>query len=407
MAHADSIEDAVRRGDPATARALLEAKIAGKPNADLHRQHLEGLIALQQGDGPRAARIFRAILAQDPGYAPAQLQLIVALDLMGQETEAIRQAERLAATTEDARLRDSLVAEVALRKSARPGGVALRFSLLPSTNITGGTALDSVTIGGLPLVLDPASREASGIGVNLGLTAWHGWKLSDEWRVTLSGSVDRRLYDTSLHPDETELGLRLDFARKTKRVALIFGPRIGALFQHGHEVRRQHGISGRGIWRVSPRLDLSFSAEWMQERYPDAPYRDGHTTSARLGLAWMISPTTRLTVELPVEREKAAAAHLSHRDIGLAIGIDTRLKGGMGLGLDLSVARSRYDGPYPLFGERRDDRITSLRLSVSHPDISLGGLTPEFSVTRKHQDSNIPLHDTWTTDFGLSLVKRF
>ena len=406
-ARAETIEAAVRRGDYPAARALLEAQVSGKPGADLHRQHLEGLIALRGGDPARAAAIFRAILARNPGYEPARLQLIVALDQMGQEGQAVRQAEQLAATTDDARLREGLLAEIATRKDARQGGVALRFSLLPSSNVTGGTRAESVTIGGLPFVLDPTSREAGGIGLNLGITAWHGWDLSETWRATVSASADRKVYDTDLRADETELGLRLDFSRKGKTSTLAFGPRFTLLFQNGDEVRRQAGLGGRAIWRLGPRAALTFSGEWLDQSFASAPHRDGHKATGSLAFSWMLSPQTMLTIGLPFEREKARADHLSHRDLGLAVGVQTRFDGGLRLGLDLSVSGNRYDGLYPVFGVARKDEVSSLRLSISNPKVGWRGLMPEFSITRKHQDSNIPLHETWTTDFGLSLVKRF
>lgn len=406
-AQTNTIEGAVRLGDFRAARALLEAQVSGKPGADLHRQHLEGLIALRQGKTERAVSIFRAIIERSPDYAPAQLQLIVALDKLGLDRQAIRQAEVAAATTDDARLRERLLAEVATRKGARPGGVALRFSFLPSSNVTGGVSAETIIIGGLPFVLSDESREAGGIGLNLGVTAWYGWDLSEAWRATLSGSVDQRVYDTDLRSDETELGIRLDFARKDTRTTLAFGPRINILFQHGDRVRQQIGIGGHAGWRLDSRADLAFSGEWLDQKFPGAGHRDGHKITAELALSWMASPRTMVTLGLPVEIEKAAADHLSHRDVGLSIGIRTRLKGGLRLGLDLSVSNDRYDGAYPLFGIPREDRVSSLRISLSHPKIGWEGIMPELSVTRKHQDSNIPLHETWTTDFGLSLVKRF
>jgi len=406
-AQANTIEDAVRRGDFPTARALLEQQIVGKPGADLHRQHLEGLIALRKGEPGRAAEIFRAILAQNPRYTPAQLQLIVALDLMGQEGEAIRQAESLAATTDDARLREGLLSEVATRRNARSGGVALRFSFLPSSNVTGGTRAEIVMIGGLPFVLAPESREASGIGFNLGVTVWHGWELSETWRATVSASVDRKIYDTKLRADETEVGVRLDFSRKGQKAMLAFGPRFNLLFQHGDEARRQIGVGGRVDWRLSPRSALAFSGEWLEQSFAGAPYRDGHKAIALLSLSWMASPKTVLTIGLPIERETAQADHLSHKDVGVRIGLQTRFDAGLRLGVELALSNNRYDGPYPIFGIARKDEVSSLRVSLSHPKVGWGGVMPEISITRKHQDSNIPLHETWTTDFGLSFVKRF
>jgi len=416
-AAADPLSEAIQRGDASAARAILETQIAGRPDAALHRQQLDGLLALREGRPDLAAAIFRKILAQAPGYRPAQVQLVIAMDLMGQGAEALHMAQSVAATTDDTRLRDALLAEISTRdwgpaeaKSSKPphrGGVVLRFSLLPSTNLTGGTRQETVIIGGLPFVVSPASREKAGTGLSLGLTAWHAWDLAQDWRAVLTASADRRVFDTALRPAETELDLRFALSHRSGRTVLSFGPKLNMLWLDGRESRRQLGLFATGTHRVAPRLQLAWQADWLDQSYPGAAYRDGHKVSGLVELSYALGRDSQLTLSLPLERETARAPHLAHRDIGLGLGLETRLKGGLHLGLDLATSVERYDGAYPVFGVARRDRVSSLRLSVSHPDLGWGGLMPEISVTRKHRDSNIPLHESWTTEFGLALVKRF
>lgn len=406
-AQAQNITQSLRSGDYAAARAALDRQVGSRKDANLHRAHLEGMIALRQGNPAEAIRIFRAILDIAPGFEPARLQLVRALNAAGERDQALGEARRLALQTEDQRLRDQLLDQIALARGPKRGGVILRFSILPSSNITGGTTRETVLIGGVPFTLDPASRQANGIGINLGVTLWRQWNLGRETRGTASATIDRRVYDTALKPDETELGLRFDIAHRMPHGAVTFGPRYALLFQNGQESRSQIGIGISGTQVMSPRLRLTYSAEWLRQRFPDQSFRNGNRLSATFGLQWALSRDAFLSVEVPYLRETAAAPHLSHRDFGLGLGVNFRMKNGLALGAHAFAGRNRYDGIYPGFSVARADRVQSLRLSASHEAISIGTLVPEFTVTRKWQSSNIPLHDVTTTDLGLSLVRRF
>lgn len=404
---AQTIGQSLKAGDYDVARATLEKQVGTRKDANLHRAHLEGMIALRRGQPAEAIRIFRAILEIAPKFEPARMQLIRALEVNGQRGAAIGEARRLAGSTEDQRLRDQLLDQIALAKGPRRSGVALRFSILPSTNITGGTSNETVLIGGVPFVLDPASREASGVGLNFGLSAWHQWELGRNTRGTLSASIDHRVYDTSLKTDETEVGLRIDIAHRMQRGSVTFGPRYTLLFQGGEEARSQLGFGLNGSYLISPRVRLTYSAEWLKQKFNGQSFRDGTRLSVTPGVQWALSRQTTLSAELPMLRETANAAHLAHRDIGLGLGISTRLENGLGLGLFASVGRNTYDGQFPGFTFARKDTVRTLRISANHEAIKIGPFIPEISVTQKWQSSNVPIHDVTTTDFGLSFIRRF
>ncbi|MCF8486073.1 MAG: surface lipoprotein assembly modifier [Rhodobacteraceae bacterium] len=404
---AETVGQALRRGDAEAARAALSAEVAGRKDAGLHRAQLEGLIALRQGEPAKAMQIFRAILEVAPGFEPARLGLVKALEAAGQRGTAIVQARRLALQTEDQGLRDQLLSEVALAEGPKRGGVALRFGLLPSSNITGGADADTVLVGGVPFTLDLASRKAGGVGATVGATAWHRWSLGKEWTATASASVDLRLFNTALKADETDVGLRLDLSRQGPRGSVSFGPRFAMLFQDGDRARRQAGVGLNATYFASPRLRFFLSAEVLRQDFPQSSFRDGTRSSATVGLQWALSRETFLTVEVPMLRETAVAAHLAHKDLGLGIGLATQLRGGLNLGVSVFGGRNAYDGVYPGFTVARRDDVKSLRLRLSHDKVKIRGLVPELSVTRKWQASTIPLHDVTTTDVALSLSRRF
>lgn len=405
LAQADTVEKALQRGDATAARAALEAEVAAKPDAAIHRAHLEGLLAMRRGDLRGAETIFRAILARSPGFEPSRVQLVIVLDKLG-DPAARQEARRLAETTKDAGLRARLERKVAAQGRSDKSGVQLRFALLPSSNVTGGPTTDTILIGGLPFRLDPNSRQAGGTGVSLGLVAWQSWDLSPDWQMTLSGSADRRVYDIDAKPDETEVGARLAFAHKASWGGLSFGPRTAILFQSGALVRRQAGLGFETSILTGKQTRLNFSAEVLRQRFPQTAFRDGTLSRAQIGLRWAANRDTMFHLQLPVERETAGVDHLSHLEVGIELGVQFR-RGPVGIGLAVATSLDRYDGVYPGFDVARKDKVSSLELTLKHDKLNFQGLVPELSITRTRQDSNIPLHDSWTTDVGLNLVKRF
>ena len=404
-ANADTLEAALQRGDAAAARAALEAEIAGKPDAETHRAHLEGLIAMRQGHLRKAEAMFRAILAEHTGFEPAQVQLVIVLNQLG-DPAARKETRLLAETTKDARLRERLARPAGAKKRSDKSGVLLRFSILPSSNLTEGPKAETVIIGGVPFQLDPGSREAAGTGLSFGLVAWKDWTLGRDWQLTLVGSVDRRLYDVDAKPNETEVGARLTLAHKADWGGFSFGPRGALLFQSDALVRRQIGLGFETVVLSGKKTKFSLSAELLRQTFPQASYRDGNLFRGVIGFKWAPNPDAMLFINLPMEREIAAAEHLSHFDLGIDVGVIFR-RGPMEIGLSVASSRDRYDGVYPGFDIARKDKVSSLKLSLSHERISWQGMVPELTVTRTRRNSTIPLHDSWSTDVGFNLIKRF
>ncbi len=404
LARADTLEAALHRGDANAARAALEAQISGHPDANIHRAHLEGLIAMRRGDLRKAEAVFRSILTENPRYEPSRVQLVIVLDKLG-DPAARDEARRLAETATDRQPRKGMARKVS-PQDADTSGLQFRMSLLPSSNVTNGPKTETVLIGGVPFRLDPGSREAAGTGLSLGVVAWKSWGLRPDWQLTLSGSADRRIYDVDVKPNETEVGVRLSLARKAPWGGLSFGPRTAVIFQESALVRRQAGVGLETVVLSGKKTRLSFSAEVLRQSFPQAAYRDGTLSRAVIGVRWALNPETVFHLSLPVEREKAKADHLSHLDLGIEIGVKLR-RGQIGIGLGVATSVNRYDGLYPGFATAREDRESSLKLSLSHDKLNWQGMVPELTITRTRRDSNIPLHDGWTTDVGLNLVKRF
>jgi len=87
-----------------------------------------------------AADIGAGFAAVAPDYEPARRELTLLLAYRGDVTAARYHAERLVAETADEQLRAGLQTFILNNTSRKPGGFALRFALLPSSNQTRGSA---------------------------------------------------------------------------------------------------------------------------------------------------------------------------------------------------------------------------------------------------------------------------
>ena len=115
--------DYVQAGDFSGARTALAKLVASDPLAPIHFAFLESMILKRQGKLDEAVALLRQILSVDPGFEPARRELAFTLAEMGQIKGALYHAERLVATTPDARLRADLQGFITASGLGRPGAL--------------------------------------------------------------------------------------------------------------------------------------------------------------------------------------------------------------------------------------------------------------------------------------------
>lgn len=407
QASAQTPLDFVRKGDYAAARSELARKVKGRRDAPLHAALLEALILEHKGDLSAAVSLLRQILAIAPRFEPARHVLAAALARMGDQRAALFQAERLAATTTDARLRAQLHQEISAMGGGKRSGLELRFSLLPSSNANHATASQSVTLGGTPFILDPSSRRIPGIGASFGVTAWQSWLLSEDWAAIGSLSVDRSVYNRAALPRQTSLGARLEINGRIGRAALSFGPRAGRVWQDATRYFDRLGLRVAASFSLSRRAALGLDASYDRQWYPSESYRSGDLLALTPSLTYRPSQSWIFAVGLPLAREQTRRDFLDHRDLGLQFTVAHARRGGLHLRLNLGLGRARYRGTYPGMGIARNDRTVTAGLVVSDDRLHIGKLVPEFSFTRTIVMSNVGIQSYQSNDFGLAFVRRF
>lgn len=399
--------DYVRAGDYDGARAVLARDVKGQPDAPLHLAFLEAVILEQKGDIAGAIRLYRQILALAPNFAPARRNLSIALARVGKRQAAINEAERLSASTDNARLRAEMQQRLAALRAQKSGGVTLRFALQPSSNANRATGETTVTIDGVPFELNPASRQTSAMGVNLGATLWHRWTLAEDWLAVGQLSYDLWQYDKSIVPAQSQVNARLDVSRSFERLVVNFGPRLQRMWLDGKPYRDQTGIGAVASYPLSDRSSVGLGLTYRRQLYPNAGYLTGHFSEITPSLTYLLGRGWAVSGGLSVTRETTRRDYLDHRDLAPHFTLSHRTRAGQRVRFDISYREKRYGGIYPGTGTKRRDDVLTAGVVFSDPRLHFGKLVPEFSLTRVINKSNIAIQRYDSTDFGLSFVKRF
>ncbi|MBQ2263692.1 MAG: DUF560 domain-containing protein [Loktanella sp.] len=397
---------ALRDGDYAKARSELVMIVANRPDAALHIAYLEGLIKVQQGEFEAAASTFRSILSVAPDYEPARRELTFALAHLGETAGALYHAERLVAQTSDERLRAGLQALINNTSQGNPRGVGLQFAILPSTNASKGTDDEVIVIGGLPFVIDEASRAQDGVGLSFGISAWNRWVLSENWSATLSGTLSAQVYKEARANEQTGT-VKLDFHRPFTQGRVNIGPVADLTFTDGDKSRERIGVAGSGVYALAPGREMSAGLTHWWQTYPDREFRDGTSIVGFLGYRQSLSPSTSLSLSLPFNRERTDLAHLDHDDIGVVVGLDREWSNGLISGFSAGLRRDNYLGDFPGSDEPLEDIVSTLGVSLLHRNLTIGRYAPLFSYTYTNSSSNIGFFDYDSHDVAITLSTRF
>ena len=406
QAQAATPQDYLEQGNYDAARASLAQLVKGDPNGPLHQAYLEGQILMRQNQPAAAVDLFRDLVRIAPDYEPARRELTLLLAYRGDVTAARYHAERLVAETADEQLRAGLQTFILNNTSRKPGGFALRFALLPSSNQTRGSAEQEILIGGVPFTLNPASRASSGVGLSIGGTAWRRWQWNERWSGVGTASLDAKFYDSALNTETTAVA-RFDVIRGGQRGRFSFGPIAELSFSDSDIVRRRWGAELRGAYQLRPRDLVSGALRFDRQTYDQSPFRDGHRMRASVSYQHRLTPTLGLSFGLSQLRETTQRAHLDHHETGVSMGIDKQWKSGLSTGAILAYEQDRYDGIFPGTTTPREDDITSLTFTVQHNKVQIGKYVPRITYTYTRAKSNVALFDYDSHDIGASLSLKF
>ena len=395
------------RGLAAAAAAGLPDGRPGAPADDAARRALRNEAIASQ----------RHILERRPGLAGPRLELARVLFVRGRcgaEPEDL--LEHLLGDDCDAAayhfrraLAGSLPPRVAGAVSNFLAAIQLRkrvsgyfsMAVAPDSNINAATSARWFDWRGLQFRLSDEARARSGVGLIVSALGEYrhpvGARLSEDslTRLRLGAGISRRDYGGRRFDDMTlalHAGPQILFPRG--RASLL--ARADRRWQGGAPTGL--GLGGRleGTLRIGRRLWLDGGAEWMNRRHRSGSTADGPRRDLDLGLSYALTPAVTIGARTGWQRTRARVAPLRSTTWRVGGFVTADLPPvfgapGFEIGLFQDLLLTRYDAPgYLLVSpERRRDRLSISRLTVSNDDFELFRFAPVLSLVYEGRESNI------------------
>lgn len=408
----NAVERLLTEGRYAEARPLATA-LGAAPGYALQSRLLSGMIASETGDYAEAARLFQAVLAEDPSQTRARLELGKAMLALHRPGSADRQ---FAMAMQDRDLPPEIARTIRTVRdtirAARPWQMELNVGLAPDTNINNATAANQVTVmlgdTPVPLQLNDAARAKSGLGQlyrssgRLRLPVGGKFSALADTDVAGTNYAGKRFDDTIVQgAGGIEYGLSETASLSLQAVGAQrwFGGDVASR-QVGARIGGQLALDGRN--RLGVQLDMRSTKALFDRGY--SGWQGG------LYLSYERALSTSIVASLSpfARRDWLNAAGYSNTEVGMNAGVGGELPKGFNVGLGFGASRALFDATLPFFATapRRDWRGTA-RLMVGNRKLAMFGLSPQIGWSVSRIDSSIGFFRTSRNRFEFSLARYF
>jgi hypothetical protein len=396
----------IAQGRMGEARDLVRAYAPGHPDHAVRVAYVDGLAAAAEGNDPEAVRLWRGILAQQPGLDLVRVQLTGALARLQLHDSARYQAEHLIAAGVDDRIDGRLSGLLRSLDAARPVQFRGYLSLLPSSNLNNGTDNETVAIGPITGTIPDDQRRQSGLGVAAGgelsfrrqLDPHYAAVAALDARVERYPSIDRTNVTSQL---SFGLERRLDHGAALARVL------TGTALKDGAQTYRYAGLSVETNLRFADRWRVYFGPEYRDETFAYAPGEDGTYLDLPLQIDRFFGPDGFLRVIAGASFGRKEEERFSFDEARLGVGYFREFPLGLSVYADAIYAHRLYHDDYPGIDDPREDHRTSIGVTMTKRDLTLAGFAPQLSLRHTRTLSNAAFHDTTRTEADLRFVQEF
>lgn len=416
----------IKSGKPAEAYTLLEP-VEFEHSGEVRFDYLFGIAALDSGKPDMATLAFERVLAVDPEFAAARLDMARAYyqlgDLQRARTEfaaALKQNPSEAARVNIQKYLDAIDAQKEGRRTHISGYI--EGSAGRDSNVNNSTSQPQVFVDLVSAMatLDPTNVKtadsyyavAAGVEINHGLNA--------NWGVYAGGDLRKR--DNHAHKQFDSVGMDAHagvvFEAKENRL------RIGILTgQYDLGGVRNSDTSGfKGEWRhvFGPSDQMNIFAQSVQYRFVDPVMRQNDIDQMAMGLGWLhaltdgkssLSGSGHYGAEKDVSPVITAASPNggrldgAKRFSGFRVGGQTAVNEGMALYASAGMQVGDYSKTNYYFLRQRRDRLHDLRLGADWHWDRLWMLRTRLGYSRN--DSNIAIYGYDRIDVSLTVRRDF
>lgn len=409
----------IKDGKPAKAYALLEP-LEFERAGDVRFDYLLGIAALDSGKSDKATLAFERVLAVNPGFAGARLDMARAYYQLGDTPRAKTEFEAVLKLNPPgvarATIQDYLDAIAAQEAAKQIGFTAyIEGTLGHDDNVNNSTGQSQIS---LPLfnnavfTLNPTNV-----------------KTADDYLGVAAGVEVNRNLDSSLAVYAgADLRDRSNFSKTAfgfidinARAGIVFGGKAD-MFRAGvsggeytlGSSRNRDTVGLTGEWRhtFSPSNQLNVFGQYNQYRFVDAAMKVNDFDQPVIGAGWLhilADGESALfgTLYYGTENDVSAGGRIdgAKRFSGLRIGGQSALNEKTELFASLGGQAGDYSMVNTAFLRQRSDRQYDLSLGANWHLDKLWSVRPQLTYSRN--DSNIVIYGYDRTDISLTLRRDF
>ncbi|MBU3902610.1 MAG: DUF560 domain-containing protein [Gammaproteobacteria bacterium] len=410
-------EGLLNEGKPEEAYQLLSAKDF-EYSGDSQFDYLLGIAALDSGHPDKATLAFERVLAVDPNFAGARLDMARAYFHLGDlprartELEAVMKQE----PPEAARITiDKYLAAIDSAEQARKTRYSayLEGTLGRDSNVNNSTSQADVAVpafGNLVFTLNPTSLKTPATYYATATGGEVAHEFSGQWGAY--GGIDLRLrnnnkmhvYDTGSADART--GASFSSGDEVFRVGLTWG-----FYEQAHlKNRNAYGIAGGWQHNFDPKNQLSVFGQYGKNRYSDPTYQVNDFNQSVIGagvLHLLEDGKSAVFASINALREGAVhdRADGSKSGYGVRLGGQTSIQEKFEVFANAGYQRGSYDKENLAFLVKRDDKQFDAVLGANWHLQKLWTLRPQLGYSRNA--SNIAIYSFDRIDASVTVRRDF
>lgn len=410
-------EALMQQGKAAEAYEILapqETELAG----DIKYDYLLGVAALDSGKPDVATLAFERVLATDPNFAGARLDLARAYFAMGNLTQAKTEFEAVLTQNPPENAKAAAMQHLAAieaknlaRKGGTTGYVDLTAGYDDNVNNSANQSQIYIPVFGATFALSPTNVKSADSYAAFGAGIEHIASLDSEWSAYAGADLKYRTNVDEKQFNTLSLDARAGFSREdgsdTWRGGLLWGRYVSG----GNPNNNTSGVNAEWRRLLDPQNQVSLFAQYSRLRYVDDTLVSNNTNLTIGGGGWLHAfdlpshPLMFVSLFSGRERETEIRADGNQHLDGLRFGGQLSIDEKTDLFASVGAQVGRYDRENIAFQNYRRDAQYSLNLGMNWRGLKEWSVKPQLAYS--HNDSNLAIYEYDRTDLSVTLRHDF
>ena len=383
-----------------------QARLEQSNPTEVDRLFFQGRVQKFLGRLPEAIETFRGVLRRNPRYINAQRELAHTLLLAKEYQVAEFHFEQLLKIDNNETMRDGYRHFLNIIDANKPFGFSTHFSLIPSSNINRGSSKATFDTSLGQFVIDPDSRESSGIGAQVGGSGYFRYPLNAEDRLVISLSGIGTKYSNDNFDQATGV-LSLSYEEILSEIQWRVTPYFRYTWRGDDSDNQAVGINAHVDQRIFEKDTVGLTLTHEYRKFPNLGYQDGSFSAVRGSVRHQFDSDLAVFAGVGGSLSLPDAEHLQYVGYRAFAGISKVWEGGIHSGAEIYAGKREYIGEFPFLNEPRQDGFQGVSFSIYSTKLHYKKYTPKLLCNMEFNQSNIDLYDYNFRECFIYLTKNF